>query len=206
MKQIFSVLLTSALVLALAACGQAEENTRGGTSPVLIVYFFRVGNTDFPEKVDASSLASIVVQDGRLMGNIGVMAEYISARTGGDLLLIETAEKYPVSYDETLDLAADQLGEGYRPSLVNAVNLPEQYDIVFLGYPNWWGDLPVAVYSFLEQCDLSGRTVIPFVSSASSGFSGTQRTLAALLRESRVLDGLHIAGSNIPGSMDAIDA
>ena len=208
MKKIFALTLCSLLIVGCCCAALAEDfavRDEAASSHILVAYFSRVGNTDFPSDVDASSSASIVVDNGAVMGNIGYMAAYIAETTGGDLFLIETVDKYPVSYDETLDVAADELAAEHRPALVKAVENLDQYDTVFLGYPNWWGDLPPAVYAFLEQNDLNGKTVIPFASSGSSGFSGTQRTLAQLLPDATLPEGLHIAASRVPNSAETLD-
>lgn len=203
MKKFTAILLTWLLALTGVMPALAQE---AQSTSVLVVYFSRVGNSAFTGPVDASSSASIVLDGDRALGNVGVMAEHIAQMTGGDLVLIETVDKYPASYDETLDVAADQLDEGYRPALNTTLDNLDQYDTVFLGYPNWWGDLPMAVYAFLEENPLSGKTVIPFASSGSSGFSGTQRTLARLLPDCTLLEGLHLAGSRVTGGLDQIDS
>lgn len=123
------------------------------------------------------------------------MARMIQAEVGGDLFLIETESTYPVSYDETIDVGQQEQREGARPALVSQVENLDQYDIVFLGFPNWWGDMPMAVYTFLEEYDLSGKTIVPFVTSGGSGFSGTQSTIADLEPLATVLDGLSVRDS-----------
>ena len=91
-------------------------------------------------------------------------------------------------------------GEDARPELVAAVQKLDGYATVFLGYPNWWGDMPMAVYSFLEEYDLSGKTVIPFVTSGGSGFSDTVSRIEELQPDADVKEGIAISAS---GAMDA---
>ena len=98
---------------------------------------------------------------------------------GADLFSIQTQERYPDTYDETIDAQGQQeQQEGARPALRSQVEDMDSYDVIFLGYPNWWGDMPMAVYSFLDEYDLSGKQVIPFVTSGGSGFSNTVAAIA----------------------------
>ena len=217
MKKTLALLLT--LVLSLGCAALAAETvetaapapeateTAASSSHILVAYFSRVGNTDFPEDVDASSSASIVVtEEGEIMGNLGFMAEEIASQTGGDLFLIQTVETYPASYDETLDVASDEQAGNARPELVAGVENLGQYDTVFLGFPNWWGGLPMAVYTFLEENDLSGKTVIPFTSSGGGSFARAQSTLAELLPDATLVEGLHVEDSAVTESAAAIEA
>ena len=217
MKKTIALLLT--LILSLGCAALAEESAETAapasetaepaapSSHILVAYFSRVGNTDFPEDVGASSSASVIVTgEGEIVGNLGFMAEEIASRTGGDLFLIQTVETYPASYDETLDVASDEQAGNARPELVAGVENLGQYDTVFLGFPNWWGGLPMAVYTFLEENDLSGKTVIPFTSSGGGSFARAQSTLAELLPGATLLEGLHVEDSNVVESAAAIQA
>ncbi len=167
-------------------------------SNILIAYFSRVGNTDFPADVDAVSSASLVRKDGNLYGNTQYIASLIQQTTGGDLFLIETAEKYPADYDETDEQGMIENRERTRPKLASHVENMDSYDIVFLGFPNWYYDMPMAVYTFLEEYDLSGKTVIPFVTSGGGGFSNTISEIQNLQQEAEVLsDGFKATHSKI---------
>lgn len=200
MKNHRMLLLLAAMLILLLTSAVAEEPTH-----TLVVYFSRVGNTDFPSDVDANSTASIVVQDGSVMGNTGFMAQRIAEVTGGDLFLIETAHKYPVSYDETVDLGADENAAASRPELAAYVKNLDQYDTIFLGYPIWWYDMPMAVYSFLESYDLNGKTIIPFATSGGSGFSGSIEVIESMFPEAEMRQGLLLSGSRVLSSIEQID-
>ena len=132
MKKTIALLLT--LILSLGCATLAEESAETAapasetadpaapSSHILVAYFSRVGNTDFPEDVDASSSASVIVtEDGGIVGTLGFMAEEIASQTGGDLFLIQTVETYPASYDETLDVASDEQAGNARPELAVGV-------------------------------------------------------------------------------------
>lgn len=165
---------------------------------VLIAYFSRVGNTDFPEDVDAVSSASLLRKDGALYGNTQYVAALIQQATGGDLLLIETEEKYPADYDETDQLGGKENRERSRPTLASHVDDIADYDRIYLGYPNWYYDMPMAVYAFLEEYDLSGKTIIPFVTSGGSGFSKSISEIQSLQPNAEVLtEGYKVTHSKV---------
>ena len=165
---------------------------------VLIAYFSRVGNTDFPEDVDAVSSASLLRKDGALYGNTQYVAALIQQATGGDLFLIETEEKYPADYDETDQLGGKENRKRSRPALASHVDDIAGYDRIYLGYPNWYYDMPMAVYAFLEEYDLSGKTIIPFVTSGGSGFSKSISEIQNLQPNAEVLtEGYKVTHSKV---------
>lgn len=147
---------------------------------ILIAYFTWADNTvvDDPAAVDvdASTSASVLAP-----GNAAKMAAWIQQEVGGDLFSIVVTEPYSSNYDECLDRAAEEKAANVRPELVNHVDNMEDYDIVFIGFPNWWYTLPMAVLSFVEEYDFSGKTVIPFVTHGTGGLAGTIRDLTAAL-------------------------
>lgn len=189
---------------ALAADSSESEDTKDGSN-ILIAYFSRVGNTDFGSDVDATSSASIQLKNGGIAGNTELIAGMIQENAGGDLFLIETTEKYPAEYDEVLDVAQGEQGEAARPELASHVENMENYDVVFLGYPNWWGDCPMAVYSFLQEYDFSGKTVIPFCTSGGSGLSGTVSSIKGILGDATVLDGFAAGDSEVTTVQAAVE-
>lgn len=146
---------------------------KNSDAKILIAYFSRVGNTDFPDDVDAIASASLLRKDGELYGNTQYIATLIQQQTGGELFLIQTEERYPVDYDETDRQGQQENRDRVRPTLASHVENMDDYDIIFLGFPNWYYDMPMAVYTFLEEYDLTGKTIIPFVTSGGSGFSNS---------------------------------
>lgn len=153
------------------------ENMGTEGSHILIAYF------SVPEDVDttdAVSGASIVVRDGEKLGNTEYAAKVIQETIGGDLFRIETVQQYPLDHDPLVEQAAEEQDADVRPELAAHVGDIAQYDTVILGFPNWWGDLPQPLYTFLEEYDLSGKTIIPFVTHGGSGFSDTRNTIAGL--------------------------
>lgn len=182
----------------------ASEPVEGESSGVLIAYFSRVGNTDFEDGTDTNSTASVVATEDGLQGNTEVLARMIQEAMGGELFLIQTEETYPISYDETIDVGQQEQSAGARPALAAQVENMDHYDTVFLGFPNWWGDMPMALYSFLDEYDLSGKTIVPFVTSGGSGFSSTERTIAELEPDATVLDGLSVGDGRIDGAQEDV--
>ena len=136
-------------------------------------------------------------------GNTHIIAEMIAEETGADLFEIQPENPYPNTYDECTDVAKKEQNENARPKFVCSVDNMEEYDTVFIGYPIWWGDLPMVVYTFLESYDFSGKTVIPFCTHEGSGLSGTNRRIESTCSEATVLDGLAIRGSVAQNQQDS---
>ena len=186
----------------------AEEPDAGAAagSSILIAYFTMPEDVD-PAGADAVAGASIVVRDGEILGNVEYMAQTIQQAVGGDLLRIETAEEYPLEHEALVDFAAEEQEAGARPALATQIENLEQYDTIFLGYPNWWGDMPQALYTFLESYDLSGKTIIPFCPHGGSGFSRTQSTIAELQPNATVReDGLALSRNDVADSAEQVTA
>lgn len=208
MRKLSLVILSIMLAASLPACGRTDsqaggnsaartpeaqkdgttnnteennqaESSQTGNSNILIAYF------TVPEDVEASGNdtvagASIVVKDNERMGNTEYVAGIVQKTTGGDLFKIETKDAYPLEHDTLVDQAADEQDKNLRPELSGHIEDIGKYDTIILGYPNWWADLPMPVYSFLEEYDFSGKTIIPFVTHGGSGFSSTISTISEL--------------------------
>lgn len=179
-----------------------SESSEGNN--ILIAYFTMPEDVD-TEGVDAIAGASIVVDEGKIMGNVEYIASIIQDTVGGDLFQIETVEQYPLDHDPLVDQAAQEQGEDARPELSTHIENLEQYNTIFLGYPNWWGDMPQALYTFLEEYDFSGKTIIPFCPHGGSGFSRTESTIAELQPGATVSEnGLEISRNDVAGSRDQV--
>ena len=185
-----------------AAASEAESPAPKGNA--LAIYFSRVGNTDFPEGFDADSSASIRIDDNGLMGNAGQIAAWIAEEAGCETMEILTEETYPADYNETVDQAKQEQNEGFRPLLKADEKAVEDYDTIYLVFPNWWGDLPMPVYSFLEAHNLAGKTVNVFVTHEGSRFSNTVGTIAELEPGSDVREGLAIQGGSVSDSEQTV--
>lgn len=161
---------------------------------ILIAYFSSAGNSELDPTVDAVSSASLNVEASPDTGNTAYAASLIQQHTGGELFLIETEEKYPASSDATIDQARTEQNEDARPKLRSHVENMDEYEVIFLGYPNWWGTLPQPVFTFLEEYDFEGKTIIPFCTHEGSGLGRSESDLKESLPGSTVLDGLAIRG------------
>lgn len=171
------------------------EEAKG--SSILIAYFTYGENAEVPNDVDTSSSASIQIFNGEVTGNTGVMARMIADASGGELFSIRTAKPYPDSYDATVDAGQSEKNNGVRPEIALHIENPDQYDTIFVGFPNWWYGMPMVMYSFFDEYDFSGKTVIPFCTSGGSAFSDAIEEIRAMEPDATVLDGLHISGSSV---------
>ena len=173
-------------------------------SNILIAYFTMPEDVD-TEGADAVTGASIVVEDGEVLGNVEFLATIIQDTVGGDLFQIETVQQYPLEHDALVDQAAQEQDENARPELATHIDDLGQYDTIFLGYPNWWGDLPMPLYTFLEEYDLSGKTIIPFCPHGGSGFSRTESTIAQMQPGATVSEnGLTISRNDVAQSREQV--
>ena len=128
-------------------------------------------------------------------GNTEAIAGEIAAQTGADTFKLEPTTAYSTDYDTVLDEAQAEQRADARPEIMGGIENFESYDVIYLGFPNWWGDMPMILYSFLDGYDLSGKTIAPFVSSGGSGFSGALRAIASAEPGASLTDGLSLSSS-----------
>ncbi len=172
----FLIVLLAVIGLALSISESASAQGK-----ILVAYFSRTG-----EEYGVGNISR---------GNTAIIAGIIAQKTGGDLFEIKTVKSYPTNYQACTEVASREKADKARPALSNAVNNFAQYDTIFLGYPIWWGDCPMAIYTFLESYDFSGKTIIPFCTHAGSGLSGTERRIATVCPNAKVLNGFEIRGA-----------
>ena len=170
-----------------------QSNTSDG-SKILITYF-TVPETD---GVDTVANASRVAKDGKVVGNTEFIASIIQETLGGDLFAIETVQEYPGSHSPLLEFAYNEKSDNARPELSSHIENLSEYDVIFVGFPNWNADLPMPLYTFFEEYDFSGKTLIPFVTHGGSGFSSTIRTIKSLEPDATVVEeGLSVSRNNV---------
>ncbi len=219
MKRLFALILAAVMMLALVACGtsapaesasesdgnapnstnvQTEpessqvddtvpaEQTEGGSN-MLVAYFSLVG-----EQYGVG-----VIEEG----NTSIIAHMIAEQTGADLFEIEAVTPYPTSHSELLDVSRQEMANNARPEIAGTVDNMDDYDTIFIGYPNWWGDMPMIVYNFLESYDLSGKTIVPFCTHGGSGLSNTESTIADITGGT-MKDGFAIPGTTAQNDRD----
>ena len=175
-KKIVAFLLCFALFIGVAVNGYSisaaaatkkdtKQSAKTQEKKVLVVYFSRTGTTK-------------------------TVAKKIKKMTGGTLFQIQTKKKYPSNYDKMLNTAQKEQDEKARPALKKKVKSMKKYDIILIGYPIWWGDAPMAVYSFLESHDLSGKTIIPFCTSGGTGIGSSVKNIKKVCKKAKVKAGL----------------
>ena len=150
-------------------------------SNVLIAYFSRTGENYGVGYIEK--------------GNTSIVADIIAEQTGGDLFEIRTLSAYPDNYDEATEVAKQEQDVNARPELADNLEDISDYDVIFIGYPIWWSDMPMAVYTFLESHDLSGKTIVPFCTHAGSGLSSTISSISGMFPNAAILDELAISGT-----------
>lgn len=127
-------------------------------------------------------------------GNTHIIAKMIAEATGGSLFEIVPEKEYPHdSYDDVVEIAKQEKAQKARPAIKGDVKV-EDYDVIFIGYPNWWGDMPMPVYTFLEKHDWTGKVVVPFCTHEGSGLSSTEEHVAETCNGATVAKGLAVRG------------
>lgn len=181
---------------------QGEKVDWKGNKP-LVVYFTRLGNTDFDDDADAVSGASLLLADGELMGSDQLLAEMIDDAIDCDVRAVTvTGEKYPSSYGDTVSVAGKELRSNARPA-VEPIDI-SSYDSVILVYPLWWGTVPMPVASFLEGCDFSGKDLYLIATQGSSGYGSSADDIAKMAKGAEVHKVMSIYCDDIPEARDRI--
>ncbi len=161
----------------------------------LIAFFSRKG-----QNYSSSGIIDLKV------GNTEVIAGMIQKINGGDMFHIESVTAYPKDYKRTTEVAKNEMLIKARPKLTGQVKNMEAYDIIFLGYPNWWGTIPMPVYTFLEGYDFSGKTIAPFCTHEGSGMGHSEKDIAKSCPKANVREGLAIHGSNASSAASEVSS
>jgi flavodoxin len=169
----------SLLLAILATVFGAQAQTIPVSKKILVVYFSHSGNTR-------------------------AVARQIHAKVGGDIFEIQTIKPYPTDYNILVEQAKQELKSDYRPELKSRLKNVRQYDLIFLGYPDWWGTYPQAVKVFLSECDFSGKTIVPFCTHGGSEFGRSLKDLAKMSPKSTILQGLAIRDRELKSSQNKI--
>lgn len=231
MKRYITVFLAAAMVILVTACGennadlqQTEQNSAeviteiaeskaestgdveiDENKKILVAYFSYGENAALPDNIEASTSASINLWNGKTTGNTGVVADMIAKGTVGELYSILTAKKYSADYDEVVEQGKAEVEANARPELVSNIENLDEYDTIFVGYPTWWYDMPMAMYSFFDEYDFSGKTIIPFCTSGGSGFCDSIDAIKNLEPNADVVEnGLAVSGSSAENAQNDI--
>lgn len=160
---------------------QSEGRVEHDSQTVLVAYFSWADNAVVEGEVDAVSSPSVTKP-----GNVEQLALWVQERTGGELFSIRVTEPYPSDWDECLERANEEKADGARPELAQSVENMEDYDVIFLGYPNWWYSCPTAILSFLEEYDLSGKQIYLFCSHGTGGLASSVEDIRAAIPNSSI--------------------
>jgi len=172
-----------------------------------LVVYFSMPETTKPDNMTKEEANSTVVINGEVLGNTQYVAYLIQKNTGADIFRIEPKTPYPTDHKTLVDLAKTEQKNNARPELAKKVENLAQYDVIFLGYPNWWADMPMVLYSFLESHNLSGKTIIPFNTHGGSGFSDTINTIASLQPNAKVIkNGYTVSRDTVQNCADDVAA
>jgi flavodoxin len=162
-------------------------------------------------RVSAAKAAEPVRQERKILvvfysrtGNTRALAEVIHATVGGDIIEIKTVNPYPAEYRATTQQAKKELESGYKPPLDTKIAGMASYDVVFVGSPCWWGTIATPVISFLSEYDMSGKTLVPFMTHKGSGLGRTMAHVRSLCPKATVKEGLAIRDGEVRSSRRAI--
>lgn len=232
MKKGLALMLSIFMTFSLAACGArafgsgetvedsiqtvmeketidtepAESSEEEYNGNILIAYFSRWGNTEYPDDVDATTSASIVADENGRHGTTEYVADLIQQTVGGDVHLIETAVPYTEDFDELRDVNHEEMQQNILPELKESNLDVTQYDIVFIGYPVWATEVPQAVLSFLNEYDLSGKTVVPFCTHDGYGAGSSYSTIREASHAAASPEGLAASAKDVPVAGDTVAA
>ena len=153
---------------------------------ILVAYFSRKGDNYVNGKIVNLPI-----------GNTDVIAKMIQEMTKSDIFRIETVNAYPLEYEATTEVAGKELREKARPKISSQVKDMASYNVVLLGYPNWWGTIPMPIATFLSEYDFSGKTIAPFCTNEGSGLGRSVNDIKHLCPQSIILDGLAVRGGDV---------
>ena len=204
MKKIFASILSLTTLLFFTACGNTAENksqagheksavsatkTIDNKTPnkILVVYFSRTGDNYEVGNIEK--------------GNTHIMADIIA-----DTFEIKPVKPYPADYKECTEVAKEELAADARPAISAKVTNWQDYDTVFLGYPIWWSEFPMPVYTFLESYDWQGKTIIPFCTSAGDVLTGKEDNITKYAKGAKLREGLGIRGKRAQDNPESVKA
>ena len=209
MKKMFTMLVLALCALTLTACGSSAPAKNSGSAPKA-----ETPKTETPKAATSAAPAgkrALVVYFSRAdenyvvgnveKGNTRILAEMIAEATGADTFEIKPAKPYPKEYTPATEVAKQEKNDNARPEIVGTMPDVSGYDVVFVGYPIWWGDLPMPCYTFFDKMKLEGKTIAPFCTHEGSGLSGTDSNIANATK-AKVTEALVMKGSVAQNSRD----
>ena len=221
MKKVFSILMVLTLLFSLAACsnnGANEESsspTQQSSNQSSTPTEESNSQSDSSQPVEESnnsSDSSTPTETGSKSlvvyfswsGNTENVAKSIQSQTDSDIFEIVPASPYSDDYDTVVDLAQEEQRNNARPAISGKIENLGQYDVIYVGFPNWWGDMPMILYTFFDSYDLSGKTVALFCTSGGSGLSNTVNEVKSLEPDATVTARLHIGSGSSSNPDNAV--
>ena len=200
MKKILVLAMTVLMAVLLTACGNSTkaETKNENASPA---------PTQLPKAEAAQAPAKtkkVLVTYFSRSGNTREMAEQIQKIMGGDIFEIQTVTPYPAENDSVIKQAKQELEAGFKPPIKAKVTNIKEYDVVFVGSPNWWNTIAPPVMTFLSEHDLSGKTIVPFITHAGSGLGRSATDIAKLAPQATMRDGLALWGKDVKSSQEQV--
>jgi flavodoxin len=139
------------------------------------------------------------------VGNTKIAAEMIKDLTNSDIFEIKPIKEYPADYTKTTEVAQVELDEDARPEIKDHIDDINKYDVIFLGYPNWWSTMPMVLFTFLEEYDLSDKIIMPFCTNEGGGMGHSKSDIKKLCSNSDIKEGLSIHGAEVKNSKNSIE-
>lgn len=188
-KSIWIFLMMLTAVLPVTSCSQNKTSNAGNmeSRKTLVVFFSRTG-----ENYAVGNIKK---------GNTHIIAEMIAEETDGTLFQVEPLKAYPANYTKCTEVAKQEMESKARPAIKGDVAV-EDYDVIYIGYPIWWGYMPMPVYTFIEKHNWQGKTVVPFCTHEGSGLSDTENKLKKACEGATILKGLAILGTTAQKSQE----
>ena len=218
MKKILTLLMIFVLMFSLTACGgnsKSQSETQSAQKETSANTETKATASDTESDAPSTDSKSLVVYFSRTgeqynvgvieKGNTAIVAEMIAAETGADTFeILPKEDNYPTTYSELTDYAKEEQNNNARPEIKDTVENFAQYDTIYLGYPIWWGDLPMICYTFLESYDFSGKTIVPFCTHEGSSDAGTQNKIQSAVPNATVKEVLAIQGQDAQNNQDDV--
>lgn len=190
------------ILLALIASISTNIQAQSKAEKKMLVTYFSVPERD---GVDASTGASRIVSNGKLFGTTEYVAKEIADATGADLFQIKTVHTYPGEHKALIDYAKNEADTKTYPKMTSKINNFADYDVVFVGFPNWWYDMPMVIYTLFNEYDFSGKTIVPFCTHGGSGFSQSVQTIERLEKNANVISIPAISRNNAEQSRKGLE-
>lgn len=214
MKKIISLIMAGMMIFTLTACANSTEpdNAVQNTeqSSIAPEEENQIKSENESSKLEESETTELKEQSSCLVvyfsqtGNTETIAGMIAEHTRGKLFHVETVTVYPDEYNDLIEVAKEEQDNDERPELASAIEDMDRYQTVFIGFPNWWGTMPMAMFTFLESYDFAGKMVIPFCTHEGSTLGRSESDIAALIPEAKLQKGLAVRSSNVDSAEDDV--